>query len=1111
MRPPRLYWKSSRRDALHLGQKPSRWRAVVQGGLASVLAVAGLVVFATEASAHNNYFQSVTGACNSTPGTGATLTWTLYNDWNEIETGTFSTSQGTLSTLVLSIAASPTMDSSPPAAAHQTFTQTLTASELGALSPSSTISVGWTAKWSDGTPGSGTLTTTLSALNLPNGCVPPKTTPTIATTLVPPSSTAVGHSWSDSAIVTGSAGGAAPAGSVHFYVCQSSTSSPSSSTCATGGSLVGTVSSPSSLSGNASTYNLSPMTYTPPNVGTYCYYTTYTPTSGEYYLTASGPAECFGVNPAYPGIMTTLVAPSSTTVGNAWSDSATVNGVFGGGTPLGSVKFYTCQASTSPTSSSTCADPAGTLVGTVSTPSTSTSVSATYNLEPTTYTPTSVGTYCFYTLYSPSTTNYLTVWGPSECFGVYPAGTHTTTHTSADVIVIGGTAYDTATVSGDSSHGVPTGTVTFYSCVATSSAGCTGGTEIPGTAGTPDPAPLSGSGSFTATATSPTIMPSAAGTYCFGAVFNPDGTKYSTSSDDMSGDVVTDECFSVGQAYPGIKTTLVTPSSTSVGNAWSDSATVNGVYGGGAPLGSVTFYTCQASTSPTSSSTCTDPTGTPIGTVSSPSTSTSVSATYNLAPTSFTPTSVGTYCFYTLYSPSTANYFPVWGPSECFGVTPATPTIATTVVPPSSPTVGNAWSDSATVTGNTTGGPPLGSVSFSVCQASSSPTSSSTCVTGGTPVGTVSSPSSSSGDASTYNLAPTTYTPTSVGTYCFYTTYAPAEVDNYTAASGPAECFSVMPATPTILTTLVPPSSPTVGNAWSDSATVTGNTTGGAPLGSVSFSVCQASSSPSSSATCDTGGSLVGTVSSPSSSSGDASTYNLAPTTYTPTSVGTYCFYTVYAPAEVDNYAAASGPAECFSVTPADPQLSTQQSGSHSGSGTIALGGSVTDTATVTGNSIGGAPTGTVTFTECATGSSPAVCPSGTAVGSPVTLNGTGNSSTATSAAFTPSAAGTYCFAAVYTPDTGSNYVGADDNMSGTVSATECLSVTAVVTAASTVTPTTTTTVPPTTTPATTPAIAFTGALLSQEWLIGLGALLLGAGLVVAARWRRRSPKHAAK
>jgi LPXTG-motif cell wall-anchored protein len=35
--------------------------------------------------------------------------------------------------------------------------------------------------------------------------------------------------------------------------------------------------------------------------------------------------------------------------------------------------------------------------------------------------------------------------------------------------------------------------------------------------------------------------------------------------------------------------------------------------------------------------------------------------------------------------------------------------------------------------------------------------------------------------------------------------------------------------------------------------------------------------------------------------------------------------------------------------------------------------------------------------------------------------------------------------------------------------------------------------------------------MLAQEWLIGLGALLLGSGMVLLARWRRRSPGHAAK
>jgi len=62
-----------------------------------------------------------------------------------------------------------------------------------------------------------------------------------------------------------------------------------------------------------------------------------------------------------------------------------------------------------------------------------------------------------------------------------------------------------------------------------------------------------------------------------------------------------------------------------------------------------------------------------------------------------------------------------------------------------------------------------------------------------------------------------------------------------------------------------------------------------------------------------------------------------------------------------------------------------------------------------------------------------------------------------------------------------------------------------------------TTTIPPTTLtpvptnlPGPSTGLAFTGALLSDEWLISGAAVLLGALLVLTARWRRRLPKHAA-
>ncbi len=323
MRPTWLNGNASRRNERSAGRKASGLGLAVKGGLASVLALAGLVVFATAASAHDNGLQSVSAVCTAPTsgvgGDGATLTWTLYNDWPLSETGTFSTTQGTLSTTALSIAASPAQNSTPPAAKNQTFTQSLTAPELAALTPSSAITVSWAATWSDAFSATGNLSTTLAALHLPNGCLPQKTSPTIATTLVSPASTTVGNSWSDTATVTGSTGGPAPAGSVAFYVCLASSST---STCTSDGTHAGTVRSPSSSTGNASTYDLEPTANTPPSAGTYCFYAIYTPTEGEPYLSATGPAECFAVTA--PGPNFTVVKTNSPTVGTPVAPGSTI-------------------------------------------------------------------------------------------------------------------------------------------------------------------------------------------------------------------------------------------------------------------------------------------------------------------------------------------------------------------------------------------------------------------------------------------------------------------------------------------------------------------------------------------------------------------------------------------------------------------------------------------------------------------------------------------------------------------------------------------------------------------------------------------------------------------
>jgi hypothetical protein len=105
---------------------------------------------------------------------------------------------------------------------------------------------------------------------------------------------------------------------------------------------------------------------------------------------------------------------------------------------------------------------------------------------------------------------------------------------------------------------------------------------------------------------------------------------------------------------------------------------------------------------------------------------------------------------------------------------------------------------------------------------------------------------------------------------------------------------------------------------------------------------------------------------------------------------------------------------------------------------TIVLGQSNTDGATVTGDATFGSPTGSVTFYACGPTSTPQPCTStADQVGSPVnvTANGDGLTSSATSASFTPTSTGYWCFAGDYSGD--SNYASSADNTTD-----ECFDVT---------------------------------------------------------------------
>ena len=105
-------------------------------------------------------------------------------------------------------------------------------------------------------------------------------------------------------------------------------------------------------------------------------------------------------------------------------------------------------------------------------------------------------------------------------------------------------------------------------------------------------------------------------------------------------------------------------------------------------------------------------------------------------------------------------------------------------------------------------------------------------------------------------------------------------------------------------------------------------------------------------------------------------------------------------------------------------------------SSSVVTGASNTDSVSVIGNPDRGSPTGTVTFYVCGPTVGPTPCTStANQVGSPVALtSGANNISTATSAAFTPTAGGTWCFAGSYSGD--ANYGASSDT-----SVNECFTV----------------------------------------------------------------------
>jgi hypothetical protein len=357
----------------------------------------------------------------------------------------------------------------------------------------------------------------------------------------------------------------------------------------------------------------------------------------------------------------------------------------------------------------------------------------------------------------------------------------------------------------------------------------------------------------------------------------------------------------------------------------------------------------------------------------------------------FTVTATGTYNFVATYS-GDANYAPITTPvgcgvaSEMFAVAPR-PIGLTTQASTNSRTVapGAPVADTAAFTPPPGGPVPTGTVTYTL--VGPNPNATCTAPVFGTPataaVGSASPP----------------FSPTAPGTYNFVATYG-GDV-NYAAVTTPVGCgdpneiFAVA-LQPLNLVTQASTNAPNVtpGATVTDQTTLTPAPGAPTPTGTVTYTLV----GPNPDAAC--AGPAVGTASTVPVGAASAP--------FTVTAPGTYNFLATYSGDAF--YAPITAPVGCgvaterFTVVRAPVAIVTQASPA------VPVGGTITDTATLSG---GSSPTGTITFTLF--GPDNATCTGAPVFTSTVPVNnGNGNY---TSGPFTTAAAGAYRWVATYSGD----------------------------------------------------------------------------------------------
>ena len=506
-------------------------------------------------------------------------------------------------------------------------------------------------------------------------------------------------------------------------------------------------------------------------------------------------------------------------------------------------------------------------------------------------------------------------------------------------IALAGTITDTATLTGANQ---PTaGGTAVYSLYTTTT--CTGPTAQTSTVAVT-------SGSVAASAFSPINTP---GTYTLRIAYMGD-SKNMGSASACEGPVT------VGKATVTITTTIVPASPIKAGTPVQDTAALAGETSSAGGTVTYTLYSvsgCAAISGQTSV----------------------VTVTSGLVPNSinFVINNIGSYSFRAVYSGDSNN---AGATSACEGltVTKSSPTISTTILPPTTITADQSVTDTAVFSTPVTSNAG-GTVTYTIYKNAGCsvlpPTSVSTTVTvanGNIPSATMTIITGSN----------------TIGTYYVYAAYT-GDANNGPASSTCEGPITVNKASPTLSTQLSASQIFTDGGI-TDTATLTGASSNAG--GSVAYKLYSGNACSGPAVDSDTEPVTNGVVTTSKS--------------FTNHGVGTFSFQAFYS-GDAKNILAPSLCNEVFTVVKHSPSISTQLSAT-----VIPPSGTVTDTATLTGASANAG--GTVTFTMY-TGS---LC-SGTSVGSATET--VTNGVVPTTGAFGAPSTGIFSFLAAYTGDGNNN------------------------------------------------------------------------------------------